>query len=355
MFHWKTTLGLLALAMSSLSHAQGDGTTSPSPTDAGGEEPAAQPAPEEAKKNPRRPETYSDAISNVGNDGIIIFCYGPDWNKRSTRMVKKFWERPEVEKVTGDAQLLAAPIYQDPTPEQKEKADSITQGMPGVPFGICPTVMMLDTAGIMYANLSGMDNLGDESGNLALKNIQEKLEAYRKQKKLLAEAENLNGEQKALKLGEVADLPIKAPHDLVDLIRIADPSDKTGMVRRNEHSALQFLYKMMHTKDGFLSADFQPSLKAMTDECMKVINDKALRPEDRQAAYCLLIGQVRREEGGGKHMKDMFDACAKIDPNTVYGRLAASMSNVWNGAKPTISPEQLENAQKDKRDRDKKK
>ncbi len=317
--------GSLATAQDGQAAAQTNGDT-------------AQPG---VKKNPRRPDTYSDALANVGNDGIIVFCYGPDWNRRSVRMLKKFWENSNIEKVTGDAMLVAAPLYQNPTPEQKDQALTITQGMPAIPFGICPTVMMIDSSGRMYANLPGTDNLGDENGSLAIKNIQEKLEVYRKQKKLMAEAETLSGQQKALKLGEIADLPIQQPSDLINLIRNADPEDKTGMVRRNEHSSLQFLYKMMHTKDGFLSNDFQPTMEGMLEESMKVINDTTLRPIDRQAAYCLLIGQARREEGGGKHMKDLINACVKLDPNSVYGKICLALATMWNGAHPSISPEQL--------------
>lgn len=266
-------------------------------------------------------------------------------------MLKKFWENSNIEKATGDAMLVAAPLYQNPTPEQKEQASMITQGMPAIPFGICPTVMMIDSSGRMYANLPGTDNLGDENGSLAIKNIQEKLEAYRKQKKLMAEANLLNGQQKAIKLGEIADLPIQQPADLVELIRNADPEDKTGMVRRNEYSPLQFLYRMMHTKDGFLSNDFQPTMKGMSEEAMKVINDTTLRPIDRQAAYCLLIGQARREEGGGKHMKDLINACVKLDPNSVYGKMCLALANMWNGAQPSITPEQLKAAKDDHQDK----
>ena len=280
-------------------------------------------------KNPRRPETYQEALSAAGDDGIIIFCYGPDWNQRSLRMLQSFWMKANLEKITGQAQLLAVPIYESPNQAQADEQRRITAGMPSIPFSVCPTIMLVDKDGNMYANLPGMDFLGDEDGTAALNNITQKLQMHRKMLELLQRAGTLQGVEKAKVLGEVAELPIQKPADLLDMIKEADPSDSTGLARRNEHSALQFLYQQMDTKDGFLKADFHTTLHDLMQETMKIVNDTALRPEDRQAAYCLLIGQARREEGGSKRMKAMIAACMKIDPKSFYGRAMSQLAVLW--------------------------
>ena len=281
------------------------------------------------QKNPRRPETYRDALSAAGDDGVIVFCYGPDWNQRSVRMLQSFWNQSELEKVTGQAALVAVPIYEYPTEKQEAESRRISAGMPPIPFKVCPTVMLIDKDGTMYANLPGMDFLGDESGSTAFKNIADKLAAHRKMLELMKKADSLNGVERAKVLGEIGELPIEKPKNLLDMLKAADPNDSTGLVRRNGHSALQFLYKLMDTKDGFLKVDFHTTLRDLMGESMKVINDKALRAEDRQAAYCLLIGQARREEGGSRRMKDLINASMKIDPKSFYGRAMPRLTQLW--------------------------
>ena len=291
-------------------------------------------------KNPRRPETFQEALNAAGDDGVIVFCYGPDWNQRSVRMLQSFWNKSELEKATGQAMLVAVPVYESPTEKQADEARRISDGMPAIPFNVCPTIMMVDKNGAMYANLPGMDFLGNENGAAALKNIANKLALHRKMLELLNKANSLQGEEKARVLGEIGELPIEKPDNLLDSLKNADPQDKTGLVRRNEYSALQFLYKQMDTKDGFLKSDFHTTLNDLMVEGMKVVNDTALRPEDRQAAYCLLIGQARREEGGSKRMKDMIKASREIDPNSFYGRTMQRLAQLWSGERANESPDE---------------
>lgn len=308
--------------------------------------PEAEASTPQEKKNPRRAETYDDAAAAAGEDGVIVFCYGPDWNQRSVRMLKNFWKRPAVEQATGGAILVAVPFYQDPTPEQREERSRIAGSSPEPRNGICPSILMVDQVGNVYCNLSGTDDLGGEDGALALKNMREKLEAYRKSRALMAQAENLRGVEKAKVLGQIAELPIKAPADLIEQIRQADPNDSTGLVRRNTHDAKLFLYKQMGTTDGFISEDFIPDLKQISAECMKVVNDTALRTSDRQAAYSLIIGLTMKKEGGGKKMRDLINACMKIDPNTPYGRLSGALANKWGSQSARRSSEERKQQRK---------
>ena len=318
------------------------------------DEQAAADAPIAPKKNPRRAASFSEAIGMAGDDGVAVFCYGPDWNQRSVRMIKKFWETQALEQATGNAILVAAPYYQDPTEEQAQESSSITGGMPAPPHGVCPTVMLFNKDGFMYANLPGTDYLGDEEGQLAMKNIRERINALHHQQKLLQQAENQSGAEKAKTLNQIAELPIKCSYNLTEMIREADPNDQTGLVRRNSHSALQFLYEMMETKDGFLSKDFKPDYEKIKRECMKIVKDEALRTEDRQAAYALIIGQTRRERISGKPQKDFIGAFGKIDPNTPYGKLSSTLSNLWGNKNFRMTADQRRNERKKAQNEDKK-
>ena len=281
----------------------------------------------------RRDASYSEALRNAGPDGVIIFCYGPDWNRRSVRMLKSFWERPEVEQVTGSARLLAVPCYQNPTDEQKAKEQEISAGMPQPPFGVCPSVLMLDNEGKVYSCLPGMDYLGDETGALGLENIPKKLAALRKMRELLAKAGEVTGPAKAKIIGEISDSPIKVPDDLARQAEEADPKDTTGVVARTSHNPQNLLYKLMGTKDGFLTASSNPNLKEMLTESMKIINNENIRTADRQEAYFLLIGQTRREEGASARFKQLINACIKLDPNSPEASVARSLLEEWGSYK----------------------
>ena len=328
-----------------------DGATAEGTTD--DQESTDTPAPAATPKNPRRAASFVDALEAAGEDGIAVYCYGPDWSVRSTRMLKSFWNTPELEAATGKAILLAVPFYEDPTDAQQQEHDNAAMGgVSAPPFGVCPTVMLYDKDGVKYATLTGSDDLGQEGDfSIGYQKLREKIAALHKRDELLGKAASLAGVEKAKVLNEIADLPISPPSGLVAMIKEADPADHSGMVRRNTFSALGFLYEQMHTKDGFLSPDFIVDFKAMEAACMKVIKDEALRPEDRQAAYLLLIGQNRRMDNTGPKLKALIAACAKLAPKSRYGILAPGLIDHWVPLKNTKSSE-AKHAQK-VRDRNK--
>ncbi len=280
----------------------------------------------------QRANSYSDACEKAGDDGIIVYCYGPDWNKRSVRMLKSFWETAATEEAAGDAVLVAAPFYQDRGSPEAQEMHHIIQGLKEPPFCVCPTIQMIDKEGNIYCVMAGMDYFGDEKGEAARENIRTKLAELRKQKELLTQAQSASGVEKAKLLGAVADLSIKAPKDLVTQIRLADPEDKSGQVRRNTHSARGFMYKQLETTDGFLKKDFVPNVKAITDECLKIAEDEAYRPLDRQEAYNLIIGLSRAAGAPANQIRGWFKKSKKIDETSIYGQIYDDLAERWLGS-----------------------
>ncbi len=286
----------------------------------------------------QRAETYSEALGMAGGDGVIVFCYGPDWNKRSVRMLKSFWENPATEAAAGNAVMLAVPYYQNKSSEGAQQAAAIRGSLPEPSFGVCPTVFMIDSSGTIYATLTGMDDLGDEEGALGAENIATKLAELRRQQELLAQAASARGVEKARLLGQVADLGIKPPKDIVIDIEMADPKDESGAVRRNKHDAFYgFMYEQLETKDGFLKSDFVPDLKTIGAACRKIYDDEAYRNEDRQAAYALLIGLSRDAGISTNQLRGYITKCMRIDETTRYGQLCPTLLEKWtdgSGASP---------------------
>ncbi len=300
-----------------------------------------------------RAKTFDEARQKAGSDGIVVFCYGPDWNKRSVRMLQGFWQSPETEKAAGDAVMLAVPFYQDGKAKGAEEARSIRGGLPAPPFQVCPAVMMLDREGRVYATLTGTDYLGDEKGELGAKNIKAKLEALHRRQQLMKKAEGLKGIEKAKVLREVSDLPIARPEGLMQMIEEADPQDKAGGLRRNRHSQIQFTYKQIEADElGFTDPEAVIDLGKVKQACLEVIEDEAYRPEDRQAAYNVYIGQSRRDGIGGGILRNLIRRGMKIDEETWYGRLSPTLGKLWgSGAGHRKSAAQRSEERRKKRDK----
>ncbi len=301
----------------------------------------------------QRANTYAEALEKAGDDGILAFCYGPDWNKRSVRMLKSFWENPAMEEAAGDAVMIAVPYYQDSSSEGAGDAPMIRGSLPEPHYGVCPTVFMIDKGGRIYATLTGMDDLGDENGTRGVESIKKKLAELRLQKELLAKADDASGPERAKLLCEVTDLSIKAPKGIVEEIQLADPEDTTGAVRRNKHNAFYgFMYEQLQTKDGFLKKGFVPNLDAISDACYGIINDEAYRNEDRQAAYALLIGLSRAAGIPANQLRGYITKCMKIDPTTVYGQLAPALIERWAGKGASSAPKKKKTAADRKAERE---
>lgn len=278
-------------------------------------------------------KTYDAARKAAGKEGIIVYVYGPDWNTRSAHMLRDFWESRELEEAAGEAVLLAVPVYQDSKNEDPQTAAA--QGSLKLPgFCYCPRVLMLDADGEIYADLHGTDDLGSGKGELGVENVRTKLELLRRRNALLEQAEAAEGADKARLLSQAADLPLIPPSDIVERIRMADPTDRTGCLRRHEFQPREFLYKEMDTKDGFLKPTFIPDLAAIKQHCTRIFSDKNYKPEDRQAVYNLLIGLSRQNGIVSQRLKTLIRANIRIGPDTRSGKAGNHILTAWGDAKP---------------------
>lgn len=282
----------------------------------------------------QRVKTFSDAKKAAGADGIIVYVYGPDWNTRSNRMLHEFWETPELEQAAGNAVLLALPSYQDDKNKDLDNGADIKGSLRLPGFGYCPRVVMLDEDGEIYADLHGTDDLGDFKGAEGLANIRKNLDLLHQRNAILEEADHEENEARARLLSKAADLPIKPPSDIIERIRMADPNDKTGCLRRHEFNAREFLYKEMDTKDGFLKPSFVPDLNAIKQHCTRIFSDPAYKVEDRQAAYNLLIGITRQNGIVSQRLKTLIRANMRLGPETRSGKAGEHILTLWGNAKP---------------------
>lgn len=321
----------------------------------------------------QRVATYSEALEKAGDDGIIVYCYGPDWNRRSVRMLNSFWKNPETEAAARNAVMVAIPFYEDSNHPKAAEAAEIQGGFPAPPYGVCPLVVMLDKTGKAYAHLPGSDYLGDEEGEKGRENIRaymKKFDRYKEITKLVGLYEgdhevassggSVRGAEAAKLISEAMDLQLYIPGSRIALMQpyadpsllaaleMSDPSDKTGLVRRQSHSEQAFRYKLFDTSDGFLKPDFIADYPMIKEETFKIINDEVYRTVDRQAAYLTFIGQSRREGIQANQLKGHIKKMGAIDPKTVFGRGSSGLHDLWGSLNIKKTPEQRK-AEREKR------
>lgn len=282
----------------------------------------------------QRAKSFDDAMRKAGEDGVVAFCYGPDWNAKSVRMLKNFWENPEMDEAAGDAILVAVPFYQDSSSEEAMEDSHIIGSMDTPPFGVCPTVLMYDKTGRLYATLVGSDYIGDEDGKLGMENIKLKLEALRKQYKLVEKADDVSGEAKAKLLTEASELGIEAPSSAASQIMAASASENAMYTKRLKYNALAFLYEQMETGDGFLAPDFIEDFEKIKKACLEIVEDPSYKPMDRQAANNLYLGALRRDgtKSGGT-MRAAIKNSLKISNTTFYAKLMPQITANWTKLK----------------------
>lgn len=279
----------------------------------------------------QRVDNYNDALSQAGDEGVIVYLYGPDWNRKSTNMLKTFWKGKDVEQAAGESTMVAIPLYQRPNDAQKAEQERI-QGDFRIPppkqYRSIPAIFMLDNTGRVYAWICGTDGFGEgETGALAVKQIKKYKELFAKQRELMEKSDKADGLEKARLIGQASTLGIEPTSQALDQIKTFDPNDETGFVRRLTFDPHKF--QEDHKDDETF---------AIEAEVMKIVEDKAYSELQRQEAYCVLIGQLRREKATPDVLKRHILAMQKIDEKSMYGQIVPHLLEMWCGEKPAALP-----------------
>ncbi len=288
----------------------------------------------------RRFTSIGEALGKAGDDGIVVFLYGPKWNRRSEVLLHKFWERDEVQQASGQALLVAQAV---------DAGQSSLPSPMGSYLPICPSLIFLDKQGSVYAYMPGMDAIGDETGSQGVQNIRTMIARLRQRDGYMAQSRQTQGTRSADLIHKAAEVPFPQPHYInnhfpnpeysnsnprvrfASLIRQADPSDSRRYARSLLYSPVSFMYGMLNTRDGFVSPRFVPNYEYIKAECLKIAKDNSLRPEDRQQAYALIIGIAHRQNQSPREIYDFITAFSQLDASSFYGRLAPTLMHSWAG------------------------
>lgn len=290
-------------------------------------------------------KTYAAAQKNAGKDGVLVYCYGPDWNPRSVAMLKSLWESAELKRAAGDAAMVAAPFYQNPSEKERTAAQETRKGLREPFIFSYPAILMISQGGETYYIVTGKEIYAGKEAVAAT--IAEQLAHERERKELRAQANKAKGIEKAKLLGKYAetygeaifterdekvacvDMGIlnRIRNDLIKEIKACDPKDETNYVKQLEFDIFTTFSKKTFPKEEKISPD-----EAYDFVKKNVVeNEAAYRPAQRQKLIAACASYLRRKDKNDKRIPAMLRRIVKIDSENEWASFAREFDRIWLG------------------------
>ena len=270
--------------------------------------------------------SHESASKAVTKDGYILISYAKGWDRFSEPHCKKILAAPEIMEACGDAAIVLAPIYQYATPDER-KTQNAVWGELAIPransMNTYPCILMYDQKGYLYGRVQGEVLLRGTMKEIAAE-VKTKLEHKHKQEEIMEKAEAASGVEKAKLIAEAcAFSDIERPDGYLEMVKAADPSDQSGMIKR-----LTFYpwgISEQHFGEKAPELDTEPFLTKM--EAMA--KDPVYTPEQQQFFYAQCIGQLRRKGGEAARIKRYAAEMKKLAPDSHLGVSADQAVKVW--------------------------
>lgn len=290
-------------------------------------------------------KTFAAAKKRDAKDGILVYFYGPDWDVRSTKMLKTLWDNAEIKKACGDSAMLAIPVYQSPNEKQKKNAKTIREGMKIPHIFSYPAIVMCNNDGYTYYILQG-DEIFEETPKVA-ETIKTKLKLFREQKALLKKAERAKGLEKAKLYGEAMFDGINPPEDALKVIKANDPKGELPYAKRLEFDVFKLI-----TEQTYKDPDKPDKALITPDAAVALVTKLAIEDEttylpwQRQELLAAAAGYLRRVDKTDARIKTLHKKILEIDPESGWADFVKDSEDLW------ISPEKKKD-KKEKRRRKK--
>lgn len=273
-------------------------------------------------------KTYDQAIKGNPNDGIVVFLYGPDWEKQSAKLLETHWKNSKIKNACGGANLVAIPLYQRPNEKEKKEAAEKSKGFRrGNRVRSIPAIILQTAEGEDYYVICG-DELNRPAEKVAdLMKI--KFELYKKRRTIMKQAERAKGKAKARVYGEAAAIEgIFPPKDTVKIIQENDPKLEEPLSAR----AVFDVYKLM--VDATTPDNKNPNKKIFTvDEalaqCQKLMAGDTYTAEQKQEILAATAGYLRRKGYDRNKVRKMYEEMLALDPDSIWGAYAKSAIEEW--------------------------
>lgn len=267
-------------------------------------------------------DTFEQAKTMIKDDGlVVVFVHADGWDKHSKKTVDRMMKDADVSKALKDDVVMTLALPNT----WGEKCDARLKERFGklrvpTPDSI-PGINVYTKEGRVLASLSIPFKERKKPAVLA-KRIAELKKAHARQSKLMAQAEQASGPEKARLLGEAAFVNgVSRPDNVQKMIQQADPDNKSGMVQVISLNLPHYAIGTAGTKD------WQKSLADVKD----LMKNPLFNKEQQQQLCCIAIGLLRRH-GGMQHkeeMKKMIARLREIDPDSILGQSAIDAERMW--------------------------
>lgn len=267
--------------------------------------------------------TYEQAQAKVNEEGYILFVYGDGWDKRAKEQMTALYNAPEIVKAAGNSVMMLVPLPESLNEAQKAALEK-TMGKLALPHvhskHAFPAVVMYDKAGRIYTWISGPAMVYPEASRIAL-TISRRKAGLQKQQQIMAAAAETKGEERANLLLQACRVEnLERPDRVQQLIKEADPEDKSGCL-----AALNFFNTTVGDKAAEMS--LSDILKAQDAS----IANPLLTVQQKQNACAYAIGTIRRRAGAGGSdlIRQYATQMKQLDPTSVLGQSADIVIRDW--------------------------
>ena len=290
-----------------------------------------------AKGGVRAVANYQAAQDKVTDGGYVLALYADGWDKYSKKLAEKMIADSAVKKAMAGSVLIEYGVPNLSSEATNKEREAKLGKLRWVAPDTYPAFALYDKNGRHYATVTVPYADRKDPDKIAGK-IAAAKDALAKQNALLEQAKGESGLAKAQTLGKSAVFEnINRPDNIVNMIKEADPQDKSGYVRRLQFNGHAYAIESADTKD------WQATLK----DCEDKIKDKAYSDAQRQGLYATAIGIIRRH-GDLKDQKKVVSylrEMEKIDPKSPLGRSADHAKTIWvsnlnvaDGWSPAVLP-----------------
>lgn len=273
-------------------------------------------------------KTYEQAIKGEPNDGIVVFVYGPDWEKDGPQLLKKMWSNPKIKNACGGANLVAIPLYQRPSEKEKKTAAEKSKGFRRTKnVRSIPALVLQDYSGRDYYVICGDELL--QSTEKVAELMKEKFELYKQQRKFLQQMEKAKGKAKARACAQAATIEgIFPPRDHVKIIRENDPKLEEPLCARAVFNIYELVVNQTTPEKE------NPGKKILTiDETLAKLREltsgETYTPRQKQEVYAACVGHLRRQGYDRAKVKKLYREMVALDPDSIWAEYAKNASKIW--------------------------
>ena len=275
--------------------------------------------------------TQAEAEKSVTDDGYILAVYAKGWDRFSEALCKKLVADPKIQKAAGTASIVLAPFYQYSSSDDRAKQAEVwgrLQEPRSNSMETYPSLLMYDKSGYLYGRVQGTLLMRGSIDEIAAE-VQTKLDEKRKQDEIMKQADAASGVERAKLIAQACEFKgIEWPNNARNMVRSADPSDESGMVKRLNFDPWGFAQKYCGKKsDGGLELPADETVRIMEEH----LKDPVYTPEQKQVFHAVIIGTLRRAKGdsAATQLRSNIMEMKRLAPESNLGVTADQTIKIW--------------------------